>query len=277
MPDYLSHQAGGGPIVLDSPHSGTWYPPDFGFACELEDLRRAEDTHVEKLWDFAPGLDLTFLQAHFARSYLDCNRDRSEVDPATVDGDWPAVGGTGSKVRLGVGLVWQRTLGGAAIYTRKLTAAEISRRIATCWEPYHAALASAIAQAKARHGWCLHLNCHSMPSDPALYQEEYPGWQPTDFVVGDRCGATASPALTAWIAGFLRERGWSVDVNYPYQGAELLRRHAAPAQGVHSIQLEVSRRLYMDEGTRTLHAGAEAVRGTLRALTQALLRRPVAL
>lgn len=270
---YQSLHAGSGPLVFDSPHSGTWYPPDFGYACDLADLRPAEDTHVEKLWAFVPRLEQTFLQAHFARSYLDCNRDRDELDPAMVEGHWPGSARPSAKAQLGVGLVWNRTLGGAPIYARKLTAAEIALRIKNCWEPYHATLADAIARAKARHGFCIHVNCHSMPSDPAFYQESHPGWVPTDFVVGDRSGTTAAPELTAWVAGFLRERGWSVDVNYPYQGVELLRRHAAPDNGIHSIQLEVARRLYMDERTLALHAGAEAVSKTLLALTEALLLR----
>jgi N-formylglutamate deformylase len=271
---YLSFQQGSGPLVLDSPHSGTWYPPDFGYSCALADLRQAEDTHVEKLWSFAASMDQSFLQAHFARSYLDLNRDPGDVDPTLIDGAWPHTVQAGDKVRRGMGLVWQRTLAGTPVYGRRLTAQEVARRTALCWEPYHAALAGAIAQAKARHGYCIHLNCHSMPSDRALYEADFPGWEPTDFVVGDRRGSTAAPALTAWIAAFLRERGWRVDVNYPYQGVELLRRHAAPDHGIHSIQLEVSRKLYMDERTLELHSGAQAVQDTLRALTKELLELP---
>lgn len=272
--DYVSFYSGSGPLVFDSPHSGTWYPPDFGYACGMDDLRQAEDTHVEKLWSFAAPLGQSFLQANFARSYLDVNRDRPEIDPAMIDGSWQGPVQPSEKVRLGMGLIWRDTLGGMPIYSRKLSPAEVAQRIARCWEPYHGMLSRAIAEAQARHGYCIHVNCHSMPSGAALYDEKFSGWVPKDFVVGDRRGTTAAPALTEWIAEFLRKRGWSVEVNFPFQGVELLRRHACPAEHRHSIQLEVSRRLYMDEQSLVLHSGATAVQETLRELTQALLDRP---
>lgn len=276
MMDFLSLYSGTGPVVLDSPHSGTWYPPDFGYACDLADLRQAEDTHVEKLWSFAAPLGLTFLQANFARSYLDVNRDCADIDEAMIDGPWLAAARPSDKARMGKGLVWQRTLRDTPIYQRKLGAAEVAQRIARCWEPYHGTLARAIGQARARHGYSIHINCHSMPSDPAFYAAEFPGWIPSDFVIGDRQGTTASPALTDWIAEFLRRRGWRVEVNHPYKGVELVRRHAAPAEGRHSVQIEVSRRLYMDEETLALHGGAATVRDTMQALTEALLTQPAA-
>lgn len=271
--EHFSFYSGSGPLIFDSPHSGTWYPPDFGYACALSDLRQAEDTHVDKLWAFAAPLGQSFLQAHFARSYLDVNRDRSEIDPAMIDGPGFEPPPPSDKVRLGMGLVWRETLSGAPIYRRKLSAVEVAQRITRCWDPYHGTLARAIGEAKERHGYCIHINCHSMPSHAALY-DSFPGWVPTDFVLGDRQGTAAAPVLTHWIADFLRARGWSVDINRPFQGAELLRRHAHPAEHRHSIQIEISRQLYMDEQTFALHSGAAAVQETLRELTQALLEQP---
>jgi N-formylglutamate deformylase len=271
--EHISFYSGSGPLVFDSPHSGTWYPPDFGYACTLGDLRQAEDTHVDKLWSFAAPLGQSFLQANFARSYLDVNRDRSEIDPAMIDGPGFGPPQPSDKVRLGMGLVWRETLSGTPIYRRKLSAVEVAQRITRCWDPYHGTLARAIGEARERHGYCIHVNCHSMPSRAALY-DSFPGWVPTDFVLGDRQGTAAAPELTRWIADFLRGRGWSVDINRPFQGAELLRRHACPAEHRHSIQIEISRQLYMDEQTFALRSGAAAVQETLRELTEALLEQP---
>ena len=177
------------PLVLDSPHSGTQYPDDFAHACDPLLLRRAEDTHVERLYDFAPALGVAWVEALFPRSYLDANRDVTEVDVDMMDGPWAGPVATDervlSKVRLGKGLIWRMTDDGRAIYSRQLGVAEVQSRIDRCWVPYHAAVAQAIAAAHARHGYSLHINCHSMPAVASSHATEFPGLVHDDFVVGD--------------------------------------------------------------------------------------------
>ena len=106
----VSQQPGTTPLVLDSPHSGTFYPHDFGAVCDLPTLRRAEDTHVEKIYAFAPALGVAWVEAHFPRIYLDANRDTTELDTTLLDGEWTDPISTDpkvlSKVRLGKGLIW---------------------------------------------------------------------------------------------------------------------------------------------------------------------------
>ncbi len=244
---------GTGPIVLDSPHSGTFYPDDFCSVCDLATLRRAEDTHVEKLYAFAPALGAAWVEALFPRSYLDANRDTTELDTALLDGPWPDVVATDpavlSKVRLGKGLIWKFTDDGHPIYDRLLGVDEVKRRIDRCWKPYHAAVAAAIDAAHARHGYSIHLNCHSMPAVAASHATDFPGLHHADFVIGDRDGSTADPALSQALCGFLRGRGYSVDYNHPYKGVELVRRYGRPAERRHGIQVEINRKLYMDEQT----------------------------
>src|SRR5690606_4795602 len=126
-----------------------------------------------------------------------------------------------AKVRLGKGLVWRCTDDGLDIYDRKLTAAEVRARIDRCWRPYHAAVAEAIEAAHARHGYSIHLNCHSMPSRAASHATDAPGLVQPDFVVGDRDGTTASPALSPWLCAKLRGMGYEVAYNHPYKGVEL--------------------------------------------------------
>jgi N-formylglutamate deformylase len=266
---------GSTPLVFDSPHSGTWYPADFDHACDRALLRRAEDTHVEKLYAFAPALGIAWIEALFPRSYLDANRSEREIDVDMLDGAWPAALETDpvilSKVRLGKGLIWKNLDDGEAVYARRLRPQEVLDRIARCWTPYHEAVAQAIDAAQARHGYSIHLNCHSMPAIAAAFATEYPGLAHADFVVGDRDGTTADPRLSARIAAFLRERGYRVEVNFPYKGVELVRRYGDPACHRHSIQLEVNRKLYMDEDTLQLHAGSERLQADLRALAEMLL------
>jgi N-formylglutamate deformylase len=263
------------PLVFDSPHSGTSYPADFGHACDFALLRQAEDTHVEKLYDFAPQLGIAWIEALFPRSYLDANRGEGDVDVDMLDGPWTGAVETDpvalGKVRLGKGLVWKNLDDGQPIYARRLQPQEVAGRIERCWQPYHAAVARAIDQAHAWHGFSLHLNCHSMPAIAAKFANDHPGLAHADFVIGDRDGSTADPRLSAALAAFLRQRGYSVEINFPYKGVELVRRYGDPARQRHSIQVEINRKLYMDEATLAMHAGSDRLKADLRAMAEMLL------
>jgi N-formylglutamate deformylase len=267
---------GSTPLVLDSPHSGTTYPADFSPACDLSVLRRAEDTHVEKLYDFAPALGAAWIEAEFPRSYLDANRNVTELDVALLDGPWMGPLETDpqalSKVRLGKGLIWSVTDEGIPIYDRKLGVAEVQMRIAQCWRPYHAAVQEAIDAAHARHGYSIHLNCHSMPAVAASHATEFPGEAHADFVIGNRDATTSSEPLARLICTHLEGLGYSVSYNHPYKGVELVRRYGKPAEQRHSIQVEVNRKLYMDESTLEPTPGFAALRRDLRSMVELLLQ-----
>jgi len=271
----ITHLPGSSALVLDSPHSGVAYPPDFLHTCALATLRQAEDTHVEKLYEFAPALGAHWIEAHFPRSYLDANRNTTELDVSLLDAPWPYPVATDpqilSKVRLGKGLIWRTTDDGVPIYERLLSVAEVKARIERCWQPYHAAVAQAIDAAHAAHGYSLHINCHSMPAIASSHATEFPGQAHADFVVGDRDGTTASAALSQRVCRHLRALGYDVAYNHPYKGVELVRRHSQPAAQRHSIQLEVNRKLYMDEQTLVLGPGFDKLKADLRSLVELLL------
>jgi N-formylglutamate deformylase len=273
---YISTHDGHTPVVLDSPHSGTHYPPDFGYVCDLATLRKAEDTHVEKLYAFAPALGVAWIEAHFPRSYLDANRNTTEVDFAMLDGHWPHSDASNdaailSKLRLGKGLIWRATDDGMPMYNRRLTVAQVEARIANCWQPYHAAVCKAIDAAHARHGYSIHVNCHSMPAVASSHATDFPGMVHADFVLGNRDGATASPALMLCIQELLEKQGYSVAINHPYKGVELVRRYGNPALHRHSVQVEINRKLYMNEDTVEMTSGFNALQQHLQAMVQLLL------
>jgi len=273
---FVTFLPGTTPLVLDSPHSGTDYPEDFGATCERSLLRQAEDTHVEKLYDFAPGLGVAWIEAHFPRSYLDANRDTTEVDPDMLDAPWPDPVATDpavlGKVRLGKGLIWRCTDEGVPLYQRKLGVAEVQARIRTCWQPYHAAVGQAIDAAHARHGYSLHVNCHSMPAVAASHATDFPGLVHADFVVGNRDATTSSEALARLVCEHLRGLGYQVEYNHPYKGVELVRRYGRPAEHRHSLQLEINRKLYMNEATLAMNAGFAPLQAHLRSLVERLLQ-----
>ncbi len=257
------------PLVLDSPHSGTHYPADFDHLPPRAVVRKAEDTHVEALYASAPSLGATLIEALFPRAYIDPNRHVSDLDPAVVEDAWPGPLAPSRKTELGIGLVWRLAQGGVPMYARPLPAAEIERRIALCYEPYHAAVAAALDERHRAFGAVWHVNCHSMPAVGDVMSDD-PGRARADFVLGDRDATTCEPEFTAFVAASLSGMGYDVAVNDPYKGVELVRRHGRPAERRHSLQIEVNRRLYMNEATLERTASFAALQADLARLVEAL-------
>lgn len=258
------------PLVLDSPHSGEDYPADFGYACEFALLRRSVDTHVDKLFGHAPSLGATLLAARFPRAYIDPNRSPLDIDPELIDGVWPGRISPGDKTRLGLGLVWRKIMAGTPVYARKLTVEEVWRRIDSCYLPYHAELQRLTDRAYARWGRVYHVNCHSMPAIGDRETSADGASARPDFAIGDRDGTTCEKAFTDFVVSFLKARGYDARANDPYKGVELVRRHGRPAENRHSLQIEVNRKLYMDETTREPNAEFARTKLALDALLEAL-------
>jgi N-formylglutamate deformylase len=258
------------PLICDSPHSGTKYPDDFKYAVPFEQLRAGEDTDVHVLWDALPSVGATLLAAEFPRAYIDPNRDIEDIDAGMLAGPWPTPLSPSEKTRLGIGLIWRdaKKNGKGAIYDRQLPIAEVQNRIATYHAPYHAAMREHIEAAYARFGAVWHLNLHSMPADSyeALQiQSDHPL---ADFVLGDRDGITAAPEFTAMVAETLKKRGFSVAINDPFKGVALIARLGRPAERRHSLQVEVNRRLYMNEITRERSKDFNALQDALKGVSQ---------
>lgn len=243
------------PLVFDSPHSGTVYPADFDAVVPRLVLRRAEDTHVDALYAAAPDHGAMLIAANFPRSYIDANRSLLDIDAALLDGPWPGPVNASRKTDKGIGLVWRLLDTGEAIYSRKLAVAEVQRRIAGCYAPYHKAVREALNAAHKHYGAVWHVNCHSMPATSSVISEEGPGVARADFVLGDRDGTTCAPEFTRFVAATLKGYGYDVRVNDPYKGVELVRAYSDPAAQRHSLQIEVNRKLYMDENSRERNAG----------------------
>lgn len=256
------------PIVIDSPHSGTAYPADFGHSAPFELLRRGEDLYVERLYAHAPRFGATLVAANFPRTYIDPNRLPTDIDEALLDAPWPGEVKPGPKTALGIGLVW-RLLGEVPIYRRKLSVAEVQQRIERCWKPYHAALDEAVEGVYRQSGAVWHLNVHSMPDD-SYERLKLPVKPLADFVLGDLDGRTAGEPLMALIEGVLREHGYSVARNDPFKGVEIIARNGRPAERRHSLQIEVKRSCYADVERHTPNEGFARVQRALDAMLQTL-------
>jgi len=237
--------AASAPMVVASPHSGRCYPPDFIAASRLSasDLRRSEDSFVEELFAGATALGIAMLQAEFPRAFCDVNREAWELDPVMFADSLPPWCNTASaRVSAGFGTIARLVASGEPIYRDKLRFAEAESRVRTCWQPYHATLGSLIERTVAARGACLLLDAHSMPSGAAPARG-----LAADFVLGDAFGTSCAAVLTQVAERYLRGRGFRVRRNDPYAGGYVTRHYGRPSRGVHVLQIEVCRSLYMDE------------------------------
>jgi len=258
------------PLVLDSPHSGTHFPPDFGAAVSHHDLRDIEDSFVDRLWQPAADRGVPLLTAVVQRTYIDLNRHEGDIDPDLLDAPWPSVCQPSGKAALGKALVWRTLDDGRPIYDRRLSPAELMARIERWHRPYHAALRQLLDATHRRFGVVLHLNCHSMNPVAGRMGVGGAGSQRADIVLGDRDGSSCDPALTEFVRETLTDMGHRVAVNHPFKGVELVRAYANPAAGRHSLQIELNKNLYMDTVTRQPHAGFGPLQAQLRALVEIL-------
>ena len=247
------------PLVLDSPHSGSDYPPDFRPTVAHELLRQAEDSFVDELYGSGPAAGATLIAARFPRSYIDPNRSLLDIDSSLMDAPWPGPAIPSRKTQLGIGLIWRLLDTGEPIYSRKLTVDEVKQRIVRYHQPYQRAVKDAMDEAFDHFGAVWHINCHSMSALSGAVAEEGPGKTRADFVLGDRDGTTCEPQFTAFVAEMLKSMGYSVKINDPYKGVELVRAFSDPKGGRHSLQIEVNRKLYMDEGTREKNSNFPAL------------------
>ena len=235
------------PVIFTSAHSGRAYSADLMAGvrlCPLT-LRRSEDCFVDDLFGAAPLHGAPLLAANFPRAFCDANREAWELDPAMFSDrlpDW--VNTSSSRVNAGLGTIAKVVASGEAIYATKLEFAEAERRIFTYWRPFHETLAHLIADIRARFGYCLLIDCHSMPSSN---QGRRPSMRPVDFVLGDLHGSSCASRVTRAAEAVLNSKGYLVRRNDPYAGGYITRHYGRPADDVHVLQIEVARALYMDE------------------------------
>lgn len=244
------------PVVFASPHSGRRYPAEFIEASRLDRhaIRRSEDAFVDELFAPAPAFGAPLIKAHFPRAFVDANREPYELDPAMFAGPLPAWINTSSpRINAGLGTVAKIVAGGAEIYSDPLDLKEVITRIETHYIPYHRALQGLIDEALSSFGRCLVVDCHSMPS-MALPGGAGSNTQP-DIVLGDCHGSSCARQITHIAEQTLRDLGLYVQRNKPYAGGYTTRHYAAQHSGVHTLQIEINRALYMDELRIKRHGG----------------------
>jgi N-formylglutamate amidohydrolase len=261
------------PFVFASAHSGRHYPARFLNMVQLDgwQIRRSEDCFVDELFAPVVALGAPLLRAHFPRAYLDANREPLELDPAMFTMPLPMpVNASSPRVAAGLGIVPKLVGEGKAIYRGRISPQEALMRIETCYFPFHRALKGLVDNTVAAFGHCVLIDCHSMPGQ-ITHPED--GSQP-DFIVGDRFGQAASAGFVSAAVALLRGAGFKVSLNRPYAGGFITEHYGVPAHGVHAVQIEVSRRLYLDEARYQLGPTFHSVQATLRSVMAQLMALP---
>jgi N-formylglutamate amidohydrolase len=254
------------PLVISSPHSGQIYPPSLlsETRVNLDHLRRLEDGCVDRLFGHGPSVGAPLLHARFARAYVDPNRAAFELDADLFEGPLPSyVDLNSAKARAGLGSIPSR-VAGHAIYRSRLSFDEAEQRLRSAYWPYHHALQGLLAKAMRQFGVVLLLDCHSMPSLSANGSNGSD--RMVDFALGDRFGRSCSAVVIEAVEAALRARGFIVARNRPYAGGHITASYGCPETGIHALQIEVRRGLYMDERTLMPHAALDDLRVVVRDL-----------
>jgi N-formylglutamate deformylase len=272
--EILEPDKGRSPLLFNSPHSGRVYPSEFLIASKLDlaALRRSEDSFVDELFAGVVGRGHPLMRAHFPRCYVDVNREPYELDPRMFEGRLPSFANTRSmRVAGGLGTVARVVGDSQEIYGQRLPVDDALRRIEALYKPYHRALRRLFTRTHRDFGAAVLIDCHSMPS-VAGSRDERPR---ADVVLGDRYGTSCAPAVSETIETTLRALGYTTSRNKPYAGGFITEHYGNPVAGLHSLQLEINRALYMDERRYERRAAFAEVAADLVTLADRLAAIPI--
>ncbi|MFT3723022.1 MAG: N-formylglutamate amidohydrolase [Hyphomonadaceae bacterium] len=253
------------PVVFASPHSGRLYPKGFLEASQASplDLRRIEDAYVDRLLADVHQSGAPVICGLVGRAFIDLNRAESEMDPHMFEDPSPSWFSQRSpRVDAGLGCIPRVAFNGAPIYRARLRREEADRRIEQVYRPYHRALEALLKRAQAMFGQAWLIDCHSMPA------ETEGSARSPDIVIGDRFGASCSHGLADVVEALFRARGYTTARNTPYAGGYATLAHGTPGLGRHALQIEVRRRLYLDEANVEPHDGFLTLRRHMGEIAQ---------
>jgi N-formylglutamate deformylase len=262
------------PVIFNSPHSGSVYPPDFLHASriDLAALRRSEDSFMDELIAGLSDRGFPVVRVHFPRSYVDVNREPYELDPRMFTGRLPSFANTRSlRVAGGLGTIPRVVGDGQEIYRERIHIDDALGRIEALYKPYHRALRRLINKAHQDFGTVIMVDCHSMPSVGVSRDEP----KRPDIVIGDRYGTSCAGMISDVIDEALTGRGYSVGRNKPYAGGFITEHYGNPASGLHTVQVELNRAIYMDERLRQRSARFAQVAADFTLLAEALAEIPL--
>lgn len=265
------------PVVFNSPHSGAYYPKRFKALSRLDEhgIRVSEDMAVDALFGGVVESGALLQFANFPRAYLDVNREPYELDANMFSGPLPHFANTRSlRVSGGLGTVARIVAENREIYKGKLNPNDALARIELVYRPYHDSLRHLLARTHASYGQALLVDCHSMPSQhSSIKSTTDPEFRP-DIIIGDRYGTSCRADLVDYVVSLLKNAGLNVVKNRPYAGGFITEHYGRPQRGLNAIQIEINRRLYMDEEQLVRHGDFDALQQILTDFAANLLAHP---
>lgn len=241
------------PVLLSVPHAGRDYPPELlaNLRVQPVELLRLEDRYADRLVQSAVAAGFPAIIAHSARAWIDLNRAETDLDAQMLAGpprEQAAI--PSAKTRGGLGLIPRRLQSCGELWRAPLSQEDVERRIADVHRPFHQSVSSILAAMRERFGIAILLDVHSMPPIPPRFGADIDSERPAQIVLGDRFGRSAASIHAELVMAHVRGRGFEVALNHPYSGDFMLSAHGKPQRGVHALQLEIDRSLYLDSGLR---------------------------
>ena len=238
---YIPPDRDSSPLVISVPHAGTRVPAQDAPLINATDTQRLMDAdlHVDRLYRHGPNMGTHLIRCTIDRYVLDVNRAADDVGPTAC----PDVGRARPRPQ---GLIWTHTTYGDSILDKPLTKAQLDDRIARVHTPYHTKLREVLDAVKAKFGYAILLDAHSMPSVGRAMHSDLGKTRP-HVVPGDNHGKSCDPALTALVVEHFQAADLNVATNSPYSGGYITQNYGQPDDGVHAIQIEFSRALYLHE------------------------------
>ncbi len=262
------------PIIFNSPHSGSVYPRSFLEASRIDvsALRRSEDSFMDDMITGLSRMGFAVVKVNFPRSFVDVNREPYELDPRMFNGRLPSFANTRSmRVAGGLGTLPRVVGDGQEIYRERLSVEDGLSRIETLYKPYHRALRRLIGKVFDAFGTVILVDCHSMPSVGISRDEP----RRPDVVIGDRYGTSCAAHLPIVVEEALGPMGYSLGRNKPYAGGFITEHYGNPASGLHAVQIELNRAIYMDERKRERSERFAKVVADFAALAAVLAKIPL--
>jgi N-formylglutamate deformylase len=255
------------PLTVEVPHAGLFVdgPTLSRLAAPARAIGHDADLYVDELYAEAPAHGATLITSHVSRYVCDLNRSELDVDAESVEGSPP-------HARATRGIIWRLTSEGARVLEAPLPRVELERRLDTYYRPYHRALAAVLERKRARFGFAILLAAHSMPSVGRAAHGDADAVRAVraDVVPGTRGRTSAAAAFIDHVDTQARAGGLTVAHDDPYQGGYTTQHYGRPDLQIHVVQVELARRLYMDEPTLSKHAGFDRMRAWCGALAKSL-------
>ena len=261
--------------LITSPHSGHYYPRDFIEKSKLDSqqLRLSEDMHIDALLENVPKAGASLLTATYPRAYVDLNREPYELDASMFSDPLPDfVNKDSTRVLGGLGTIAKIVTERLEIYDRPLEFSEAKQRIEKIYFPFHSCIKQQLEMARDYWGAAYLLDVHSMPSNAV---RKFKGGKSgsIDFVLGNRHGRSCDADCYDLVYNFLTDAGYYVEKNKPYAGGYITEHYGKPSEGFHTLQLEVNRKLYMNETSYDLLDNSDKMKNLFSDLISALINK----